>query len=58
MPRLSGQEVLQRILAINPQMRVVLFSGYTAEKSGRSGARAFIQKPLRLGHMLRDLLEA
>ncbi len=60
MPRLSGQEVLQRILAIDPQARVVLFSGYTAEQTDCSGARAFIQKPLRLGpmlHLLRDVLD-
>ena len=55
MPRLSGQEVMQRMLAIDPQVRIVLFSGYAAEQTDSSGARAFIQKPLRLGPMLRLL---
>jgi|GEM_PF-231566 len=55
MPRLSGQEVLQRMLAIDPQARIVLFSGYAAERTDPSGARAFIQKPLQLGSMLRVL---
>jgi CheY-like chemotaxis protein len=57
MPRLSGREALQRLRKINPQVRVLFSSGYSAEKlteADRSHIQGFIAKPYRE----RDLVHA
>jgi FixJ family two-component response regulator len=49
MPRLSGKQTLAKLLEINPRVKVILASGYTAEGTPeefiRSGAADFINKP-------------
>lgn len=65
MPGLSGSEVLERILEIDPAARVILSSGYLRrhesfreEIDGR--AAAFLQKPYRPGALaraVRDVLD-
>lgn len=49
MPGMSGQETFDAILALNPNARVLLSSGYTQEGAAgeilRKGARGFLQKP-------------
>jgi PAS domain S-box-containing protein len=57
MPRLSGREALQRLLTINPQVRVLFASGYSAAQltdADRRRTHGFIAKPYRE----RDLIEA
>ncbi|MGE5664752.1 MAG: PAS domain S-box protein, partial [Deltaproteobacteria bacterium] len=64
MPLLSGLEVLERMRALEPGVRVILSSGYPVE-SGYSGpieARpaAFLQKPYRpdaLSRLVREVLD-
>ena len=50
MPRSSGRDTLQRLLQIDPEVRVLLASGYAAEAvagPGAEGALGFISKPYR-----------
>jgi two-component system cell cycle sensor histidine kinase/response regulator CckA len=50
MPRLSGRDTLQQLLQIDPEVRVLLASGYAAETvagPGAEGALGFISKPYR-----------
>ena len=52
MPHMSGREVFQILLQLNPEVRIILSSGYSAELYGdinkliTSGAKAFMQKPV------------
>jgi two-component system cell cycle sensor histidine kinase/response regulator CckA len=56
MPRLNGRELAERMLAKNPETRVLFSSGYPADTVVRAGiaeARvAFIQKPYVAGDLL------
>ncbi|MBX7195388.1 MAG: response regulator [Sandaracinaceae bacterium] len=48
MPRMSGDETLQRLKEIDPDVRVVLASGYSEHDAtglGLSGVAAFVMKP-------------
>ncbi|MBL8792645.1 MAG: PAS domain S-box protein [Planctomycetia bacterium] len=50
MPRLSGRDALRRLLQIDPNVRVVYSSGYSAEQlaeDGRQGVLGFVNKPYR-----------
>ncbi len=64
MPLLSGIEVLERMRELDPSVRVILSSGYSAgsDCGGPIEARpaAFLQKPYRtdaLSRMVRDVLD-
>jgi PAS domain S-box-containing protein len=64
MPNMNGGQVYDRMKAINPNVKVLLSSGYTidgaaSEILGR-GCNGFIQKPFKmkeLSHKLREILE-
>jgi len=65
MPKLSGVETMKRLMEINPDVKVLLASGYTAEGLNASllsdDGRAFIHKPFEeeeLLRALRDILDA
>jgi PAS domain S-box-containing protein len=59
MPRLSGEETLQLLREVNPDVRVLFISGYNrrevVDTLGGNGALSFIQKPFTL-EILRDQL--
>lgn len=61
MPDMEGQEVLKELVKINPEIKVLLSSGYTSESGVRSalssGAKGFIQKPYRMGALLQKMRE-
>jgi CheY-like chemotaxis protein len=64
MPGLSGKDTYERLKQINPDVKVLLASGYTLEGQAKeildSGCNAFIQKPFRieqLSTMIRKVLE-
>jgi len=64
MPRLSGEEALPRLLEINPEIKVVLSSGYdervTMEQCNQSTVAGFIQKPyslVALAGLIQSLLD-
>ena len=65
MPDISGGEVYDRLREINPDIKVLLSSGYSLGGQARDilarGCEGFIQKPFNmreLSHKLREVLEA
>ena len=64
MPDMSGGEVYDRLREINPDIKVLLSSGYSLRGQARDilarGCKGFIQKPFNmkeLSHKLREVLE-
>ena len=64
MPGMDGQETYQALVQINPEVRVVLISGYSLSSSIEElwswGIRDFIQKPFRypvLARAVRNVLD-
>ena len=65
MPEWSGQQVYHELKRINPEVNVLLASGFSiegeAERLMNEGVRAFVQKPFRkrkLQDTLKQLLDA
>ena len=55
MPHLSGRDTLRELVAINPRVRALVTSGYSAEDKlpiGVTGVAGFIPKPYRLDELL------
>ena len=52
MPRIDGFEMLEQMLAINPEIKLILFSGVCTDDRARwakeKGAADFIHKPFDL----------
>ncbi len=61
MPGLSGNETFDGLKLINPQVKVILSSGYItcdqAKKIMEKGCDAFIQKPFRLEEFTQTIRE-
>ncbi|MBN2788890.1 MAG: response regulator [Candidatus Delongbacteria bacterium] len=61
MPRLSGNETFYAMKEINPELNVLLSSGYSisgeAQKLLAQGAKGFIQKPFTLSELTRSIAE-
>lgn len=59
MPGLSGQEVLDALRALDPELPVILLSGHAdvaiAVQSMRTGAHDFLEKPYRAEHLVEVL---
>ena len=59
MPDLSGGEVFDRLLDMNPEVRVLLSSGYSIEDQAAEilnrGCDGFIQKPFQLDQLQRNI---
>ena len=57
LPVMSGKEILEGILARNPEQKVIISSGYdlggTAEELLLKGADDFLQKPYQMETMLK-----
>jgi signal transduction histidine kinase/CheY-like chemotaxis protein len=65
MPRMSGSELFARIKEINPNVRVIVSSGYSHDQEGqrmlRHGCLGFLQKPYnvdQLCHHVRSVLDS
>ncbi|MEO1069524.1 MAG: ATP-binding protein, partial [Cyanobacteria bacterium J06638_6] len=60
MPELSGLEVLQRLMSIDPQVAVVVMSGTNRDREAilAQGAKAFVLKPYGAADMLVALSQA
>ena len=65
MPEMGGKECLGRLVQINPDVKVVIASGYasggTANLAEELGAKAFVKKPFDMRILLqtvRDVLDA
>ncbi|MBF0529402.1 MAG: response regulator [Deltaproteobacteria bacterium] len=61
MPGMGGYRCLSEILTLNPQAKVVIASGYSAngqiKKTVESGASGFIAKPYQLADLLNHVRE-
>jgi PAS domain S-box-containing protein len=65
MPEMGGKQCLDELLKINPNIKVVIASGYSANGPTKNaltaGARGFVNKPYDMGQMLavvRSVLDA
>ena len=65
MPEMSGSEVYQHLKKINPKVKVLLASGYTADEKAleilKDSSCGFIQKPfdiVHLSHKVREVIES
>jgi PAS domain S-box-containing protein len=61
MPRLTGVELVKEVLAIRPEMPVILCSGYSssldAERIRELGVRRYLHKPLDLKGLAKEVRE-
>jgi len=57
MPKMSGQEVLAKIVAIDTNVKVIIISGYNYDSSKLIGAKAFIKKPIQQHQLLQTVRE-
>ncbi len=62
MPGMGGKKCLEELLKINPQVRVIVASGYSPPDAEGvemiPGAKCFISKPYRMHEMLQALYDA
>ena len=62
MPYLSGKELLQQILLIEPQMKVLMSSGYVDAEQEKKfmelGAVGFVAKPYNVENLSRHVRKA
>jgi CheY-like chemotaxis protein len=61
MPQISGGEIYDRLKAIDPDVKVLLSSGYSVDGQAREilnrGCNGFIQKPFRLDELSKKIRE-
>ncbi|RLB17116.1 MAG: hypothetical protein DRG63_04230 [Deltaproteobacteria bacterium] len=61
MPKMSGKEVFKRLKEMDPNVKVLLSSGYSLDGEAQElmdlGCAGFIQKPFRLKDLTRALVE-
>ena len=62
MPGLSGMEVLDRLLASDPQVLVIIITGFatidSAVRAIRAGAHDYVAKPFEAAHLLESVRKA
>jgi two-component system, cell cycle sensor histidine kinase and response regulator CckA len=62
MPQMGGRECLAHLLKRNPQLKVIIASGYSDEANRdqliEDGARGFVSKPLEMAQFLRTVRQA
>jgi two-component system cell cycle sensor histidine kinase/response regulator CckA len=65
MPEMNGSQLVEKVLAVRPGLRVLFMSGYTDDEVMRRGVidgqTAFLQKPYTpdvLAHKVREVLDA
>jgi len=59
MPKLSGRDAAEQIIAVNPQARILLSSGYTTDDIAEvAGVHAVLSKPYRPNELLAAVLDA
>ena len=55
MPKMSGWEVLEKLLALKPELKVIIATGYGSEEVDLQGARMLFEKPFQVGKLVRAL---
>ena len=62
MPTMGGKDCLKKILKIDPQARILIASGYSADASTNEcvglGAKGFVAKPFRFKELLQQVRKA
>jgi two-component system, cell cycle sensor histidine kinase and response regulator CckA len=62
MPTMGGKDCLKELLRINPQAKVLIASGYSADASTREilalGAKGFVAKPFKFKGLLQQVRKA
>jgi len=58
MPGMNGSELADKLAALDPQLRIVFMSGYSADSLPGNQARYFLQKPFTRDIMAERLEEA
>ncbi len=65
MPKLTGEKLTEKLMAIRPDIPIILCTGYSskmdAEKANCAGIRAFIMKPVdtkKLAKTIREVLDS
>ena len=62
MPKLTARQALQELFAVNPNLKVILTSGYTSEGTTKEflelGAKSYLQKPYTITAMAKALRQA
>ena len=57
MPEMSGQELLAQMRTLDPQVKVIISTGYTQYRAEALGARALLPKPYRSRQALQTIRE-
>jgi|GEM_PF-6265654 len=61
MPDMPGDQLIDEILSINPQMPTMICSGYNSrmskEKASEMGIKAFVMKPLNKAELAKKVKE-
>ena len=59
---MNGMQTLERLMALNPDMQVILLTGHATLQDGiravRMGAREVMEKPADLSELLQKISEA
>ena len=55
MPKMSGWEVLEKLLALKPELKVIIATGYGSEEVNLQGAKMVLEKPFQVGKLVRAL---
>ena len=59
LPEMSGGEIFDRLKALNPNVKVILYSGYGIDGNAQDiidrGCNGFLQKPFKIEHLSQTL---
>jgi len=62
MPGMGGRICLEKLLKINPELRIIIASGYSTNGPSKevlkAGAKGFIGKPYNINQILKSVREA
>jgi CheY-like chemotaxis protein len=57
MPTMTGEELLPQLLALNPALKVIVFSGYPVDPEDLPGIAKIVTKPVQTDDMVEILRE-
>ncbi len=55
MPGLNGEQILERLIAQTPDVKVIMITGFIYEEDSLSAAKAIIYKPFALNDLVRQI---
>ena len=55
LPRMSGREVLKNLLELDPNVKVLIATGYPSELARIEGAAVVLRKPFQMGELVRTV---